>query len=157
MKKTNSSTTAASSSAKKRRATSKSPFATPPHPLGYNFIPEGRPLRASSFASILPSVISKYGLGRKLGVERFQAAWRDALVSVFGVAELDEFAAALPDKLTLFAQHTRLSSFRGGVLRVEVASNLLYQELQFHVADLLRALCARLPDEKIQQLKIVVR
>ena len=137
MKKSKSSTTAAQTGAKKRPASKKSPFATPPHPLGYNYIPEGRPIRATTFAAILPSVIAKYGL--------------------FGASRSQDHEVDGGDQYALFTRHTRLLTFRGGVLRVEVASNLLYQELQFQLADLLRAMRARLPNENIKQIKIVVR
>ena len=157
MKKSKSSTTAAQTGAKKRPASKKSPFATPPHPLGYNYIPEGRPIRATTFAAILPSVIAKYGLGRKLGVERFQTAWHESLAEVFGASRSQDHEVDGGDQYALFTRHTRLLTFRGGVLRVAVASNLLYQELQFQLADLLRAMRARLPNENIKQIKIVVR
>ena len=157
MKKSKSSTSADGSAAKSRAAKKKSPFATPPHALGYNYLPVGRPLRASTFASVLPSVIAKYGLGRKLVTEKLASAWRAALTEVFGSAVDYEYDASSVDKFDLFTRHTRLSSFRGGVFRVEVDSNLLYQELQFQASDLLRVLKAQLPDEKLTQLKIVVR
>ena len=105
-------------SAKKNR----DPFARPPHPLGYRFLSDERPIRASRFGSIIPSVMAKYGLGRRIGVERFHEAWRGALETVFGGPD-DEFAPELDggasDKLQTYLQYARPVSFRSGTLRVE--------------------------------------
>ncbi len=139
------------------------PFATPPHPLGFQFLDEERPLRATKFGAILPSVISKYGLGRKLTVERFQNAWRDALQAVFGDDSRSKFDEADPcgdrvaSKLDFYLKYARLVSFRGGTIRVEIASNLLYQELQFYLDSILDELRRLLPDDNLERIKLVVR
>ncbi|MBS7337927.1 MAG: DUF721 domain-containing protein, partial [Thermoguttaceae bacterium] len=49
------------------------------------------------------------------------------------------------------------TTFRGGVLRVEVVSNLLAGELQYSTPELLAELRRLLPHEKIERLKIAVR
>ena len=143
-------------SAKKNR----DPFARPPHPLGYRFLSDERPIRASRFGAIIPSVMAKYGLGRRIGVERFHEAWRGALETVFG-GPTDEFAPELDggasDKLQTYLQYARPVSFRSGTLRVEIASNLLYQELQFYLSQILQEIRRRLPDENIQSIKLIVR
>jgi len=137
------------------------PFAVPPNPLGYRALTEERPLRASRFGSVLPSIAAKYGLGRKLGVERFNAAWRDALATVFDADSFMDFGESDgsegPSKLETYAKYARPVAFRGGVLRIELASNLLLQELQFYLASLLRELQTRLPEEKIEKIKLSVR
>ena len=124
-----------------------------------NFLSEERPIKATKFSSVLPSVVAKYGLGRKLSIERFQAAWTTSLERVFGMTDAvsydsGEFAF---DKLALFTKYARLTSYRSGTLRVEVASGLLFQELQFNAQDLLREMRAQLPNENLTSIKIVVR
>lgn len=140
------------------------PCAPPPHPLGYRFLEEKPPLRATPFASIIPAVSAKYGFGRRLGVERFLAAWQGALEAVFGADDFgdsgydgfDDYGGSAPGRLETFRKFSRPGALRGGTLRVEVASNLLANELQFQLPTLLAQLRARLPNEKIDQIKIVV-
>ena len=145
---------------KGKRQTDKDPFAVPPHPLGYRSLDERPKLRASRFDTILPSVIAKYGVGRRLGVERFHEAWRESVETVFGAPDefdyADEYDASTPGRLETIRKNTRPASFRGGVLRVEVVSNLLANELQFQLPQLLSEMRRRLPNEKIDQIRIVV-
>lgn len=146
------------------------PFAKPPHPLGFNFMSEERPIRASKFDTILPTVIAKYGFGRRLGVERFNAAWRDALTAVFGARNEprsadgfddfwadDDFDDGGSSKLATYLEFARPQTFRGGALTVRIASNLLYQELQFYLPALLKEIQAALPDENVERIKLVCR
>ena len=149
--------------ANSRSARNADPFAIPPHPLGYRFLSEERPLRATKFNAILPSVISRYGLGRKLVVERFQNAWRKALEVVFVDDSYAQYDFSDPyeergvSKLDFYLRHARLVSFRGGTAYVEIASNLLYQELQFYLGSILNELRRLLPEDKIEKIKLVVR
>jgi len=136
------------------------PFARPPHPLGYQFLSEERPLRASKVGSVLPSLIARYGLGRKIGVERMQNAWREALAVVFTQRSSDEFYQEYDEssgKLETFLKYAKPVSFRAGALRVEIVSNLLYQELQFYSNAILKEIQKRLPDENVETIKLVVR
>ncbi len=117
-------------------------------------------MRASKFRSVLPSIMAKYGLGRKLGVERFNAAWREALTAVFTpVDSYDAYAMGTEPqgKLELFLKYARPVSYRGGVLRIQIASNLLNQELQFHIGELLSEIRERLPEENVQSIRVVAR
>jgi hypothetical protein len=144
-----------------RSAKKKDPFARPPHPLGYQFLSDERPVRATKFSSVLPSIIAKYGLGRRLSVERFQNAWREALQVVFDDSLVDDFDYAdledeqIPSKLETYMKYARPVSFRSATLRVEIASNLLYQELQFYLGDILKEMRLRLPDENIEKIKLL--
>jgi len=165
MKKRASSTGASRARVGKReKARSNDPFAVAPNPLGKTHLAEERPIRATRFASLLPAVYAKYGIGRKLGVERFLDAWRESLAAVFsdGGAETcfdarDEDKPQVFDRAATFATCARPTSFRGGVLRVELNSNLLLQEFHFHLPTLLREMQRRLPDEKIRQIKLALR
>lgn len=165
MKKASSPTSRGVSKGSKRtnsaKIRKKDPFARPPHPLGFNFLSEERPIRAARFGSVIPSVMAKYGFGRRLGVERFAAAWRAALETVLAADEYDayepEFDDDTPSKLDTFLKYARPVSFRGGVLRVEIASNLLYQEMQFCIGGVLQELRRRLPEEDVRSIKLVVK
>lgn len=147
---------------KTRKPNARDPFSRPPHPLGINFLNEERPIRAVKFNALLPSIVAKYGLGRSLSAEKYQNAWREALRRVF--EQEDDFADyyaeendGAPNKLETFLKYTRPVSFRGGALRVEIASNLLYQELQFYQTQLVAELRALLPNEQIEKIKAVVK
>ncbi|MBQ9872972.1 MAG: DUF721 domain-containing protein [Thermoguttaceae bacterium] len=140
------------------------PFARPAHPLGFQFLSEERPIRASKFGAILPSVMAKYGLGRKLAVERINAAWRESLRVVLTGAfdsdfsvDLDDENLPSDDKLATFERNARPVSLRGGALRVEVVSSILCQELRFHLEPILRELRRRLPEEKIEKIKLIAK
>ncbi|MBQ9799223.1 MAG: DUF721 domain-containing protein [Thermoguttaceae bacterium] len=151
------------------------PFAAPPHPLGFNFLSEERPLRASKFGAILPTIVAKYGFGRKIGVERFHNAWNDALATVFRAESLDAWndweswesgenwsdggAAGFDpaSKLATYTRHARPVAFRGGTLSVCVESRLLCQELSFYLPQILREIQTALPDENVERIKLVVR
>ncbi|MBP3529850.1 MAG: DUF721 domain-containing protein [Thermoguttaceae bacterium] len=147
------------------------PFAAPPHPLGFNFLSEERPIRASKFGAILPTIVAKYGFGRKIGVERFHNAWNDALATVFRAESLDgwddwesgeswngaDAGFAPTSKLAIYSQHARPVVFRGGTLSVCVESRLLCQELSFYLPQILREIQTALPDENVERIKLVVR
>ncbi len=146
------------------------PFAAPPHPLGFNFLSEERPIRAVKFGAILPTIVAKYGVGRKLGVERFHKAWNDALAAVFraetdaGWDDWDDAwaldgsnAGAASSKLATYSKHAVPVAFRGGALSVRVASNLLCQELRFYLPQILREIQTALPDENVEKIKLVLR
>lgn len=159
------------STPRQSRKTSKKrddPFATPPHPLGFNFLSEERPIRATKFGSILPTLVAKYGFGRKIGVERFHNAWNDALATVFRAESLDGWndwedwndggaGFDSPSKLATYTQHARPVAFRGGTLSVCVESRLLCQELSFYLPQILREIQTTLPDENVERIKLVVR
>ncbi|MGI6402058.1 MAG: DUF721 domain-containing protein [Thermoguttaceae bacterium] len=143
-----------------RRGKKKDPFSNPPNPLGYNYLEERARINATQFSSIIPSVIARYGIGRKLGVERFLEAWNATLEAVFGDDDFvayDDFDEAVPSRLETIRRHSRLASFRGGVLRIEVVSSLLAGELHFQAPQLLKELRKRLPYENLDQIKFVVR
>lgn len=147
----------------KRKTRRNDPFARPPHPLGYRFLSDERPLRATRFDALLPGIVAKYGLGRKINADRFQKAWCDALKRAF--AEQEEFYEDAqedwnddaPNKLEMFLKYARAVSFRGGVLRVEVVSNLFLQELQFYQIPILHELRQLLPNDKIDKIKFVAK
>lgn len=177
------------STPRQSRKTSKKrddPFAAPPHPLGFNFLSEERPIRASKFGAILPTLVAKYGFGRKIGVERFHNAWNDALATVFRAESLDGWndwdgwnnragedgwndwgsgenwrnagdEFAPTSKLATYARHARPVAFRGGTLSVCVESRLLCQELSFYLPQILREIQTALPDENVERIKLVVR
>ena len=142
-----------------RARKSQSKSQTGSNPFAANFLSEERPIRATKFSSVLPSIIAKYGVGRKLSIERFQTAWSTALERVFGAVDPDAYDAETFtfDKLSLFKKYARVASYRNGTLRIEVASGLLSQELQFNAQELLREIRALLPDETLTSIKIVVR
>ena len=107
----------------------------------------------------MPALVAKYGLGRRLVHERVQNAWRDALDAVFSqrqtYAQRDD--GEENGKALFFFRNIKTSTLRNGTLRVEVASNLLYQELLFARRELLEQLQRRLPDDNLTNLKLVVK
>ncbi|MDO5309226.1 MAG: hypothetical protein Q4G03_07005 [Planctomycetia bacterium] len=145
-------------SKRKRTNSRPDPFARAPHPLGFQFLSDERPIRAVSFQAILPSVVAKYGLGRKMANQRLQEAWQNALRNVF--CQEDALLTDQLDgnaKLELFLENTRATTLRAGALRIEIASNLLYQELLFVKSQLLAQLQSQLHDVALKSLKFVVR
>jgi len=96
-----------------------------------------------------------------------QNAWREALAVVFAQRsgdafyyESDEFYQKSDEsssKLETFLKYAKPVSFRAGALRVEIVSNLLFQELQFYSNAILKEIQKRLPDENVETIKLIVR
>ncbi|MBQ1454392.1 MAG: DUF721 domain-containing protein [Thermoguttaceae bacterium] len=116
-------------------------------PLGYRFIPERRPLgRPSKLSDILPSILARTGMTRRLSVEKFQQCWktvREQILASRGMILNDDDAV--------------VSGFRGGVLSVTVSSAPLVMELSFCQREILRSFQSEMPDEKIKKIRFVQR
>lgn len=105
---------------------------------------ERRPCEYSPFSSIVPKMFAKFGIGRRLGIERFQRAWEeirvDFLHPLFPDIELDE--------------KIHLSSFRGGTICLEIKNHALYQEMNFYKKELLLRFQKLIPEENIREIKL---
>src|SRR5205823_12190289 len=89
-----------------------------------------------SLGEILSRLFAARGWGRRQGRLHLERAWAEAVGP--------EFAA-----------HTRVAGLRRGVLEVEVDSAVLLQELaHFHKRRLLQELRTRLPDTKLNDLRL---
>ncbi len=87
------------------------------------------------FKEILSRLFAARGWGRRQGRLHLEKAWAEA---------------AGPE----FAEHTRVSGLRRGVLEVEVNSAVLLQELaHFHKRRLLEQLRGRLPGTTVNDLR----
>ncbi|MDO5565429.1 MAG: hypothetical protein Q4G59_02145 [Planctomycetia bacterium] len=118
------------------------------HPLGFWYEDEGRePARPTSFSSMIPAIMALYGAGRRLGVERFCEVWSEIYKQAIPrVYEQDRDGDLL-----------QITSFRGGVVRVEVANNLILQEVLFSRQEVIRLFRERLPEEKITDVRFALR
>jgi predicted nucleic acid-binding Zn ribbon protein len=87
------------------------------------------------FREILARLIAARGWGRRQGRLHLERAWAEA---------------AGPE----YAEHTRVTGIRRGVLEVEVDSAVLLQELaHFHKRRLLGELRGRLPETTVHDLR----
>ena len=85
---------------------------------------------------ILSRLFAARGWGRRQGRLHLERAWAEAVGAEF-------------------ATHTRVAGIRRGVLEVEVDSAVLLQELaHFHKRRLLQELRTRLPDTKLNDLRL---
>ncbi|MDD3588151.1 MAG: hypothetical protein PHQ75_13290 [Thermoguttaceae bacterium] len=118
------------------------------HPLGFWYEDEERNLsRPTSFSSMIPAILALYGPTRRLGVERFCETWQEIYkLAIPRVYEQDRQGDLL-----------QITSFRGGVVRVEVANNLILQEVLFSKQEVVRMFRERLPEEKITDVRFVLR
>lgn len=117
------------------------------HPLGYWYDDGMRPSNPVKFAAILPAIIAKYGLARKIGFERIERVWREILNETL----VDFIGGRDTDSLI------RLTGFSRGSIRLEVAGNLLLQEFLFFKTAVLRQFQSSLPQEKIKDISVTVR
>ena len=116
-------------------------------PLGYRFIPERRRLaRPSKLSEILPSILARTGMTRRLAVEKFQQCWKAVRQQILA-----------PRGMVLDDDDTVVSGFRGGVISVTVSSASLVMELSFCQREILRYFQNELPDEKIKKIRFVQR
>ena len=116
-------------------------------PLGYHFIPEMRHFgRLATMSDILPTILAKSGMTRRLAVEKYRQCWKDAVEQVLA-----------PRGLVLDEGDVIIAGFRGGVLSMTVSSAPLEMELSFCQREILRFFQTRLPDEKIKKIRFVQR
>ncbi len=117
------------------------------HPLGFTIIDDRRPTNAVKISSLVPNIFVKYGIGRRLGMARFEKVWEEIcsgiLLEVASLKKLEE--------------RIRLVSFRGGVIRLEVTGYSMLQELTFYRQAILKMFQARLPDEKIREVRLTIK
>ncbi len=116
------------------------------HPLGFTFMDETRPLKASPLSSIIPEIFAKYGLGRQLALQRFMNVWLEIKNS--------ELAVNLPQEAL---DRIRFVNLSRGTLLFEVENNALFQELTFYKASILRIFQQKFPTERIKAVKITVK
>ena len=87
---------------------------------------------------VLARLFTARGWGRRQGRMHLERAWADAVG-----AEYEE--------------HTRVLGLKRGIFEIEVDSAVLVQELKgYHKQRLLQALSAKLPKEKIKDLRFKV-
>ena len=86
---------------------------------------------------VLAQLMARRGFAAVRSAAACEAAWREA--------------AGEPA-----ARYTRVASIRRGKLEIMVANSTLVQELSFRKQALLKALGARLPDQKIKDLRFRV-
>ncbi|MBO7678611.1 MAG: DUF721 domain-containing protein [Thermoguttaceae bacterium] len=116
-------------------------------PLGYRYTAERRRLaRPSKLSDILPSILARTGMTRRLAVEKYQQCWQAVRQQILA-----------PRGLILDDSDTAVSAFRGGVLSVTVSSASLVMELSFCQREILRYFQSEMPDEKIKKIRFVQR
>jgi len=120
------------------------------HPLGFQYMSEERPLTVSRFSDILPGLVARYGLGRKLGVEKYQRTWEQIL------SKLTAANRQYPPGEKL-RELSRPIAFRNGTVRIEVEGNILFQELGFQRTWILSEFQRALPEEKIKQIRFTLK
>ncbi|MBO7725545.1 MAG: DUF721 domain-containing protein [Thermoguttaceae bacterium] len=118
--------------------------------LGYRRMVEGKPgarrSRPTPIGNILPQIIARYGLGRKLSSGRFQEAFRNVLTDLF---PRDETGFSIDDSY-------RILGLRGGVLRISVTDAPLMSEFAFYKGEILRRMRLALPEEKIREIRFTL-
>ena len=143
------------------------------NPLGYRYLPEG-PVRhpPKTFSALLPDLIAKYGLGRKLSIAKFQETF-DAILDElfpessgkdaekggggedFSSSEMDLWDGGgfgLIDKKSF-----RLVGFKAGTIQIEVSDAPLLSELSFFEGEILQKFQEALPEEKIRKIRLTLK
>ena len=120
---------------------------TDANPLGYRYLAEG-PVRSrpTPLADIMPSILAKYGLTRRLATERFLETWEEIRLLLNAEAGLE-----------LSDDELRPTSFRSGVLSFEVNGGALLQEMTFYQEEFLRRFREAMPTENIKKIRFVLK
>ena len=118
--------------------------------LGYRRMVEGKPGARRSkpipIGEILPQIVARYGLGRKLSAQRFQEAFRKVLADLFPQGRNGFYTES----------SYRILGLRGGVLRISVTDAPLMSEFAFYKGEILRRLRLELPEEKIREIRFTL-
>lgn len=119
--------------------------------FGYRRMTEGgkpgaRRSRPTPIGNILPQIIARYGLGRKLSAERFQEVLRKVLTDLFP-----------PGENGFYTENSyRILGLRAGILRISVTDAPLMSEFAFYKGEILRRVREALPDEKISEIRFTL-
>ncbi len=119
--------------------------------LGYRRIVEGgkpgeRRSRPQRIGNIIPQIIARYGLGRKLSIERYQETFKKSLADLFP-----------QDESRFYTDGSyRLIGLRSGILRVCVSDAPLMSEFAFYKGEILRRMREAMPDEKIRDIRFTL-
>ncbi|MHC4398814.1 MAG: DciA family protein [Planctomycetota bacterium] len=89
---------------------------------------------------VVAQLMARRGLAGIRRAAAWESAWRDAAGKV----------------APQFTSYTRALALRRGKLEVMVANSTIVQEFTFHKRDLIEALSALLPDERIDDLRFRV-
>lgn len=119
--------------------------------LGYHRMIEGgrpgaRRSKPIQIGNILPQIIARYGLGRKLSADRFSESFRQILADLFPQDENGFYTESSYQILGL----------RGGVLRISVVDASLMSEFAFYKGEILRRIRLALPEEKINDIRFTL-
>ncbi len=98
------------------------------------------PAGLSKLGDLLPQLIAKYGLQNRRSVEEIDAAWKEAVGPPYNDPQI-----------------SRVVGLRRGILEISVPHPAFVQELSFQQAELVRAMQAALPQEKIKKIKFTVQ
>lgn len=116
------------------------------HPLGFSYMTETRPLKATPMSAIIPQLFAQYGLGRQLALSRFIKVWEEIRDS----EPINSIPAAALKRI-------RFINLSRGALLFEVGNNALFQELKFYQANILETFQQKFPTERIKTVKITVK
>ncbi|MDO5553897.1 MAG: DciA family protein [Planctomycetia bacterium] len=112
---------------------------------GINYLSEVRPTRATKLGTIVPALIARYGVGRRMNSERLEKIWERVRHTLS-----EDVAAEAFDRV-------EIRSFRGGTLQFDVPDNIIFQEILFHEGRILAEFQSEVPDERIRKIKFTVR
>ena len=154
--------------------------------LGYRRLAENpRKHHVVTFGDVLPDLIAKYGLARKLSIARFEETFRAILNDLFPHSPMSEEreerdegdkggergksgdhktdpglnpAEETGESFGFFdAKSFRLIGFRAGTLQIEVSDAPLLSESTFYEGEILRRFQEALPNEKIRRIRFILR
>jgi predicted nucleic acid-binding Zn ribbon protein len=94
----------------------------------------------TSLKQLVPRLVTHFGLHQPRDTERISGAWNNAVQKAAG----EEYASL-----------TNVRSISRGTLEITVPHNAFVQELSFCKDELLAAMQADVPDEKIKRIKFV--
>ena len=116
--------------------------------LGYHRMIEGKPRHPTHrIGDIIPQILARYGVGRKLSTLRFQAAFSAILSDLF--PQEKENGSYTEDSY-------QIVGLRSGVLQIRVSDAPLLAEFAFYRGEILRRLKKTMPEENIRDVRFTL-
>ena len=116
--------------------------------LGYHRMIEGKPRRPTHrLGEIIPEIVARYGIGRRLSAQQFQNTLNAVLAELFPHGKED---GLYTDESYQFV------GIRSGVLQIRVSDAPLLAEFAFYKAEILRRMCQAMPEENIRDIRFTL-
>ena len=116
--------------------------------LGYHRMIEGKPRRPTrNISEIIPEIVARYGIGRRLSAQRFQSTLDAVLADLFPHGKENGFYTG---------ESFGFVGLRSGVLQIRVSDAPLLAEFAFYKSEILRRMRKAMPEDDIRDIRFTL-